>query len=272
MKGDKLTKDGVIISVKSKTDRTGQPFIGVTVKPTRGGPLLWFRTTEEEIERLETEDGLRIVPNFPLGLAGYESGRAQEPGTVDDSIIFLEHETVFSPAADTEEIAAYLAEHFSSMDFLREYNANALQTLRSETDERSTIPAAGELPQGTFTVLFESGDYRTLKVKPVLQRCPNPEFNGWQFVAFLCGPENTADYKNFAYRKAGEEILRLKNGYRDDSQLVTALRALITADPAKRHEMGVRWAQGSGNCYACGRKLTTPESIEAGIGPVCDRR
>jgi hypothetical protein len=46
----------------------------------------------------------------------------------------------------------------------------------------------------------------------------------------------------------------------------TAALKVIAENPS---EAAVRWGRKTGNCSCCGRELTDPESIEAGIGPIC---
>lgn len=49
------------------------------------------------------------------------------------------------------------------------------------------------------------------------------------------------------------------------ADVVEVLRS-AAADPLSA---AVRYGQATGNCSCCGRELTDPASIEAGIGPVC---
>lgn len=51
-----------------------------------------------------------------------------------------------------------------------------------------------------------------------------------------------------------------------------AVATVLTFDDAVLERYGRLYAMESGNCWVCGRQLTTLESIEAGIGPVCAGR
>src|SRR5271157_4651961 len=87
------------------------------------------------------------------------------------------------------------------------------------------------------------------------------------FVGLLSGSDNEADYTYLGIIN-GEFKTTAKSRYKDDSVPVRAFRWLwqhIDAGqmPPKtevRHE---------GHCGRCGRKLTVPSSVDAGIGPEC---
>jgi hypothetical protein len=91
------------------------------------------------------------------------------------------------------------------------------------------------------------------------------------FVRVLDGPCNQSDYRYIGY------IIPQKVG------LVAGKKGLPTADSYR----ALNWAINkfaaeempdelelwhSGNCGACGRELTVPESIATGLGPVCAKR
>ncbi len=91
---------------------------------------------------------------------------------------------------------------------------------------------------------------------------------GIRFVRVMTGPDN-----NTSYTYAGF----LKNG-----KLVTGGKARIKADAQSMQAFAWAWERisrgvmpgnmevwHSGECAKCGRKLTVPESVGRGIGPVC---
>ena len=93
------------------------------------------------------------------------------------------------------------------------------------------------------------------------------------FVALLTGPDNTSDYTYLGVlRGNGAFATTAKSCQPADSE------AAKVADWA----IGKVWLNGvlkegykiehAGRCGVCGRPLTTPESIECGIGPVCLER
>lgn len=91
------------------------------------------------------------------------------------------------------------------------------------------------------------------------------------FVALLTGPDNTADYTYMGLLDPSTGALRLtaKSSQTADSTPVRALRWALPIlwtgralpAPAKLYHVG--------RCGRCGRALTVPESIRAGIGPEC---
>lgn len=124
--------------------------------------------------------------------------------------------------------------------------------------------------EATFTVSNPAGEHYTFRVtKPRDFKAEYPVY----FVSLLTGPDNTSDYTyaGLIDTKSGGIRLTQKSG--------------ITAE-AKSYKVG-NWAikrvynevkeplpegykiDHIGECAVCGRALTTPESIELGIGPVC---
>lgn len=91
------------------------------------------------------------------------------------------------------------------------------------------------------------------------------------FVGMLTGPDNTADYTYIGLLEERTGRLRLtrKSSYTDTSTPVVALRWALPIvwrgatlpEPAKLYHVG--------RCGRCGRALTVPSSIDAGIGPEC---
>lgn len=91
------------------------------------------------------------------------------------------------------------------------------------------------------------------------------------FVNLLTGPDNTADYTYLGMinEQTGRVYLTKASAYTDTSTPVLALRwalrILWRGDtlpaPAQLYHVG--------RCGRCGRALTVPSSIDAGIGPEC---
>lgn len=118
--------------------------------------------------------------------------------------------------------------------------------------------------EGKYTVAFEGADHVTLRVKVTTFG----DFEeGTMTVAFLAGGDNQRDYVGFAFVTPKGEIKvwsRYRRGY---ERQVEALKIILGADDQTVY--GKAYAMISGCCWRCGRELTTPESIEAGIGPIC---
>jgi len=263
-KGDEVWIHGCVLSVKPKTARDGEPFVGVVLfDQADQDAIYWMRRTPDE------QAEAPLARHNPVGIAGYVSGV-----TDDGKMTFLEDVTLIDPRATDENEQA--AEHFEVMEAVRVYNAEYRADQKKERDVKATIELTVDaMPRGGFyTVQMDDDTHRTFRVQAPIEKARNPDFDGWQFIGLLTGPYHTdaRSYRTVAYRKANEEVVRIKNGYADDTPLANSLRALLTSDADARHAMGVKWASASGACYVCGRMLTTPESIEAGIGPVCAAR
>ena len=150
--------------------------------------------------------------------------------------------------------------------------------------------AAPRIKNGTFTITFRNGDHRTLKVHTVKAG----PLAGKRLLSLLTGPDNTSDYTAFAFvdddrvtvwkkfraalasfgtfRGYEWEKSSHKGGYWTRWQKAAA----IFTDLVLR-ERGYWTSEGctllvEGRCCVCNRKLTTPDSIRLGIGPVCAGR
>ena len=84
------------------------------------------------------------------------------------------------------------------------------------------------------------------------------------FVALLSGPDNERDFQYlgtiFSY---GFSLTKKSRASRD-------AKSVVAFDWLSKHWEDPRvevWHEGV--CGRCGRKLTVPESIESGLGPIC---
>jgi hypothetical protein len=120
----------------------------------------------------------------------------------------------------------------------------------------------GGLPTGTYTVVFDDGDYRTFKV--TADEADEEFWNERTVIRLLTGPDNESSYTGVAHVTDDGRVVVWKKA-RDAERLNEALRVLVGDPKAAASAYGLR----SGKCGLCGRTLTTPESLERGIGPVC---
>lgn len=119
----------------------------------------------------------------------------------------------------------------------------------------------------TFTVSNPEGIHYTFKVeKPKNQMYPNnPTF----FIKALTGADNENSYTYLGMVVETGVKLTKASKYHADSTIYRV------AHWAVKHIInGVDVPSGyridhAGTCGRCGRKLTTPESIKNGLGPVC---
>lgn len=116
---------------------------------------------------------------------------------------------------------------------------------------------------GTFTITNNATQTRrTFRVQTVI----NGESGlcGKRIVALLTGSENENDYTGFAF--VDESGVRCWRKHKNTKYSKYAY-FLNHADAFEAtEEISVEM---SGTCRVCNRKLTVPESIESGIGPVC---
>lgn len=94
------------------------------------------------------------------------------------------------------------------------------------------------------------------------------------WLAYLTGSDNTRDYTSLGKINPSNNTLKLnrKCKYNDDTFVVKLARRLLArllandTEPIRAAGCDVTHA---GSCCRCGRLLTTPASIAAGIGPIC---
>lgn len=144
------------------------------------------------------------------------------------------------------------------------------EQIMNSTTTRTYDHSKQYVADGWYTIVGPKGGHRTLRLETVESNDKYTSDGVKQWLAYLCGPDNSGDYKTVGFVHGNEVVLLRKytNQYTD---IVAAARFLIS----KRDnigEYGRQYAIRSGRCYVCNRKLTTPESVAAGIGPVCASR
>jgi hypothetical protein len=120
---------------------------------------------------------------------------------------------------------------------------------------------------GTITCTNPAtGESRTFRIKT--QSLDSGFALGKRVLSLLTGPDNEADYTGFAFidDQGRVSVWRSKLGTKFEQYGRFIERLEYHQDT---HGMQVLWAA---RCRVCNRQLTTPESIESGIGPVCAGR
>ncbi|RQW76718.1 MAG: hypothetical protein EHM14_15940 [Methanothrix sp.] len=115
-----------------------------------------------------------------------------------------------------------------------------------------------------FTVGNDKGNHYTFRVS-----CPknNPDLH---FIGLLTGPDNGADYTYMGILLPdGAVRLTKASKYTGDSTPVRVASWACKVILGKAALPAGYSIQHAGRCGRCGRLLTTPESIERGIGPEC---
>lgn len=112
---------------------------------------------------------------------------------------------------------------------------------------------------GTITVVLTNGKHFTYRIETVKRG----DLEGKRIVSLLVGPDNNRSYKGFGFVSTCGRFINLWK--KCDTEAFQKHRILLVGNA---NELITQWLQ-SGKCKRCGRKLTTPESIERGIGPDC---
>jgi len=118
-----------------------------------------------------------------------------------------------------------------------------------------------------FTVGNNKGEHYTFKIRQ--PKGDNKPF----FVSILTGPQNESDYTYLGLYNPKTKYVALttKSKYNQESTPVRVIRwAIKMVDSNKDIPEGYT-IQHEGRCCRCGRTLTTPESIQKGIGPGCQK-
>lgn len=102
----------------------------------------------------------------------------------------------------------------------------------------------------------KTGNHRTFLIKTA----KNGGLKGKRIVSLLIGPDNTNDYLPVAFvGKTGVSVWKRFEG----TQYERVVKAL-----EKIEQFGLI-VNFEGRCRVCNKKLTTPESVKSGIGPIC---
>ena len=123
---------------------------------------------------------------------------------------------------------------------------------------------------GLYTIRNkETGNWRTFRIKT--QPADAKFAPGERILGLLTGPDNTSSYKGFAF--VNDSGVHLWNRYKNDKNLsvyakmVWALLTIPTHPLQPKYQIDI-----SKRCLICNRPLTTPESLDTGIGPICAGR
>lgn len=157
------------------------------------------------------------------------------------------------------------------LDFDAPLDARAPGKEPPATAGRTATPAPFTLdlvlPNGTYTLILPDGSHRTFRVhrKPDWAKFAP----GQRTIGLLIGPANGHDYEDFGFVVSG--TVRVWKAHRGKPQerwaRVLELWAAKALSPDDGYE--VRLAK---TCGWCNRLLTTPESIDIGLGPSCFSR
>jgi hypothetical protein len=135
----------------------------------------------------------------------------------------------------------------------------------------NTLEAAAKISNGTFTVQNRlTGEHRTFRIRT--QKEDASFAPGKRVVALLTGNDNETAYTGFGFvTEDGIAVWSSKRsagGYTAYAALLWSLAVdSCFSQYAEKYSL-----TASKKCIRCNRKLTTPESLAAGIGPECAGR
>lgn len=131
---------------------------------------------------------------------------------------------------------------------------------------------------GTWTIEnTASGEHRTFRI--TRRKAEDASFApGKRIVELMTGSDNENSYTGFGFAEANTiRVWSSKRG-QDKPASFDFFASMLGDLMGGENRMGIDWAakgyelRGEARCCVCGRKLTTPESLDAGIGPVCAGR
>jgi hypothetical protein len=136
------------------------------------------------------------------------------------------------------------------------------------------MPKAATIFNGTYTISSPRGGHRTFDIST---QAKDAKFAaGKRVLSLLVGPNNSQDYKGFGFvTDDGITVYRKYQTPTRNSE--TEMHGRMIWSLATLGEQSPFYVKGyrllvEGRCLVCNRKLTTPQSIESGIGPVCAGR
>lgn len=130
-----------------------------------------------------------------------------------------------------------------------------------------------KIKNGTHTIQSPRGGHRTFRIAT---QPDDAEFApGQRIVSLLCGPDNETSYVGFgfvsSYADRGVELVKLWRRFLSKPGEPSSdfeWYADMLMNSQKYEASGYRYLCEA-RCIRCNRKLTTPVSINLGVGPDC---
>lgn len=124
-----------------------------------------------------------------------------------------------------------------------------------------------------FTVHNPTGTHFTYRVKA--QQSIFNKNETVYVIGLLVGPDNTKDYRYVGMMNNDGSIRFTKKSQYDATDLAVKVFnwSMKVVWHGKLNELPNGYGiKNEGRCGRCGRPLTTPESIDSGLGPECIKR
>lgn len=127
---------------------------------------------------------------------------------------------------------------------------------------------------GTYTVSSAKG-HRTFEISTVSK---GKKLEGKRIVSLLSGSDNTSDYTGFAFLSSNG--IHVWNKFKTqpnakEKSLYDVYAALLWSliSEGENSRFAANYTlMVEGVCFRCGRKLTTPQSLELGLGSECAKK
>jgi len=129
-------------------------------------------------------------------------------------------------------------------------------------DNSHPVDAPNLLLDGVVTAKLTNGKHFTYRLSSVRRGA----LDGKRIVELMIGPDNEHSFKAWGFI---DEDARIRMWKRFQGSEAYKKHRLLLMGKAQEHVEC--WLQ-AGRCLKCGRVLTNPESIVAGVGPVCGGR
>lgn len=145
--------------------------------------------------------------------------------------------------------------------------ANARYAARSQQTEPEEAADVRRIPNGSYTIVLEDDTHVTLDIRDDFRAKRDSRHAGKQMVSYLYGPDNTHDFKGFAFLNGS--TAHCWKSFSGDNRISEALLTLVNCDQEALWAGRLAYAMASGSCSRCHRKLTVPASVYRGLGPEC---
>lgn len=242
-----------------------------------------FRT-KQRLGRQLSENQLKVALNTLLSVwrQSLKQTQARVAAAGQAKVAERKYPDVFDQTVDLTSVPTFTREVVPNPEGGRPSiePQDTIYAIKAATIKAPTIEI-GQVPtDGTYTYVTGNGDYRVVRFNTPRTKDNQPGTVTW--VSYQYGPDNDAEFAKCgrisdnaltiwqkAYLK-GDQKVALDNTQRAD--LVEAISFICSLEKDDLLKSGEAYALRSGNCFMCGRTLTVPSSISAGIGPVCAKR
>lgn len=120
------------------------------------------------------------------------------------------------------------------------------------------------IQDGRYTLVYNGGEYRTVQIENITEE--GHTFKGKTILSRKAGKR----YQGIAFLASDNRVMLWKRFMGEfDQKRREALQNAVNRIARNPKEAGMAYAIAEGRCCRCGRELTVPASIHAGMGPDC---